>query len=158
MITLICISKKYTKYGLQVKWGHKDDFGPICPRPDVTAGWHCVASARGWKVPALSIVRYINGSYSHNPSRAAVKLLQLSEGCSICAGLLRKSPATVNTCQGASRCHFLRTAGNLCLNEEAGGGSVGQRCSTWIYFTYMHQHNLFKGWTSLCIAFCFHSY
>lgn len=27
-----------SKYGLQVKGGHKDDFGPICLRPDVTAG------------------------------------------------------------------------------------------------------------------------
>lgn len=101
------------KYTLQVKWGHKKDFGPICLRPDVRADWHCVASVCGWKVPALSIVRYINGGCSHNPSRAAGEPLQLSEGCSICAGLLEKPPATVNTCLRASRCHFLRTGGNL---------------------------------------------
>lgn len=65
-----------TKYRLQVKWGHKEDFGPIRLRPDVTPGWHCVASVCGWKVPALSIVRYINSGYSHNPSRAAAAVVR----------------------------------------------------------------------------------
>lgn len=54
------------------------------------AGWHCVASV--WvEVPALTKVRYINGSYSHNPSQAAGEPLQLSEYCFTCTGLLKST-------------------------------------------------------------------
>lgn len=99
MFSLIFIRKKIptmvTKYRRQVKWGYekKTLVQSVCGltwRPADTVWQVCVC---GWKVPALSTGRYINGGYSHNPSRAAGEPLQLSEGGSIRAGLLQKNPS-----------------------------------------------------------------